>query len=297
MPIRNLILALCAVLATGALAHAETVGSSTDLIKQPKPEFPQSELRRAREGWVLVNYKRSDDGSVVDPSVVDSSHSKAFDKAALKAVQDWRYEPGEHQQQSALLNFVYDRRHTYVTRKFYFRDGKIHDLIDSDEIEKAQEEIDSIRRSRDLTAVELAYTYIAESRIAGKRKDRAEQLRCFRRAMLNDGRWLSRDTYLKALRVAVLLEVDQGDFASAVRDYELLSETGTGRELAADLEPQIEAIRAQISSGEIAASPHRVANSVVTVSHEVPRGRTESGFTNRPGPDDRATTPYPSKKQ
>jgi len=296
MPIRNLILALFAILAASALAHAETASSSENLIKQPMPEFPQSELRRAREGWVLVNYSRSDDGSVVNPSIADSSRSEAFNKAALKAVQDWRYEPGEHQEQSALLNFVYDRPHTYVDKKFFYRDGKIHSLIDSDKLEEAQEEIDRVRGSRDLTAIELAYTQIAEARIAGKRGDRAAQLQCFRKAMLNDGRWLSRDTYLKLLRAAVLLEIDQDDLASAVRDYELLTETGAGRELAADLEEPIQAIRARIASGEIAASPHRVAHNIVSVSHERPRGRTEFSAGERRAPDDRATTPRPSKQ-
>ena len=53
------------------------------------------------------------------------------------------------------------------------------------------------------------------------------------------GRWLRREDYLKLLRAAVMLELELGDYSSALRDYALLSETGPGRDIGADLAPHI----------------------------------------------------------
>jgi len=297
MPVRNPILPFCALLITVAMAQAETTSPPSMLIGRQLPEFPMSELRRNREGWVVVSYSLNDTGQVVNPSIEYSSGSSAFEKAAVKAVRDWRHEPGENQELSALLNFEYDRRQNYVSKKFYARYSKIHGLIDEGDLDAAAEKIQTMRSNHTITPVELAYSFIAEARIAGEREDRAEQLRCFRRAMLNEGRWLSRDEYLKSLRAAVALAISQGDLATAVRDYDLLTESETGKKLAANLEQPIEAIRARLDAEENVWPPYAVANNVVSIKHE--RLRHNIGASGRgpdPGGDDPATTPRPSKK-
>ena len=99
-------------------------------------------------------------------------------------------------------------------------------------------------------------------------------MRLFRKAMLNEGRWLARENYLKCLRAAVILELEQKDFVTAVRDYEFLTETKTGMAIGAGLEEPIRAIRAQVERDRDIASPYMVANSVVSVTRERPRSPT-----------------------
>jgi len=276
-------------------AHAEASSPDAKIVKQRKPSFPKSELTRGREGWVLVSYSVGSDGSVVDPIIEDSSRSDAFEKSALKAIQKWRYEPGAEQELKTLLTFVFRQSVLHLSRKFTSRNQQIHEFIDSGDVEAAQEAIAEIRNDKYLTAYELAYSYLAEARIAGQRGDRAGQLQHFREAMLHEGRWLARDNYLKCLRAAVILEIGLKDFVSAVRDYELLTETGVGRDIAADLAESIEAIREQLESEGNVAAAYRVANNVVSTRRELQI--TSSGrFRGPSSVEKRPTAPTTKKK-
>ena len=55
-----------------------------------QPVYPPRPLAMNLEGWVLVQFDVEPDGSVSNPSVVESSHA-AFEKAAIDAVLKFRY--------------------------------------------------------------------------------------------------------------------------------------------------------------------------------------------------------------
>lgn len=295
LPRISLIVLAFAILPAIAPTHSDASSTDAKIVKQRKPHFPISERTRGREGWVLISYSIDSDGSVVDPVVEDSSRSDAFEKSALIAIQKWRYEPGAEQEQKTLLTFVFRQRFIRVSRKFVSRNQQIHEFIDSGAIEAAQEAITEIRNNKYMTVFELAYTYLAEARIAGKRGDRAGQLRHFRQAMLNKGRWLPRDNYLKCLRAVVIMEIQLNDFASAIRDYELLTETGIGRDIAADLDETIEAIKEQVQSNGDAGAAYRVANSVVSTKRDL-RITSSDRMQGPSDADNRPTAPPTQKK-
>ena len=260
------------------------------LVEHPLPEFPRSELVRGREGWVLLSYAVLEDGSVFSPVVEASSGSDDFDKSATEAVSRWRYLPGEPQTGKVLLHFVYERKQPYVSKKFFARDRKVHAAIDEGRLDKAQELIDSMRARDDLTAVELAYTYIAEGRICEVRGDREGQLRYFRSAMINDGRWLGRKDYLKLLHAAVILELQLKDYSSALRDYRILTETEVGRKLAADVEEPMTMIAAAVENGAELPPPWSPAKMEVFIVREPPQPSRSDQFP-RPEPERRPSRP------
>lgn len=260
------------------------------LIEQPKPEFPKSEFVRGREGWVLLSYDVLKDGTVFSPTVKASSGSDAFNEAAMKAVSRWRYLPGEVQSDTALLHFVYERKQPYVSKKFFAKDRKVHAAIDKGKLDKAQERIDEMRRRDDLTAVEHAYTYIAEARIHGARGDKEGQLAHFRRAMINDGRWLSRSDYLKLLHAVVILELQLQDYSSALRDYGLLTETDTGRKLAADIEEPMTRIVNAVENGAELPPPYAPAELEVFIVREPLQPSRKDQFP-RPEPERQPSRP------
>lgn len=268
------ILALFTALATVALAQADVRGASPQLIEQTPPEYPAAERKRRREGWVVLSYQINSDGAVVEPSVEDSSGGEAFNEAALVAIQDWRFAPAAERKSDVLMYFVYDRRHLRLSRKFFTGNAKIHKLIDNGKLDLAEKRIDAMRDDNALNAFELAYSFVTEGRIAGERGNRAEQLRCFRRAMLNQGRWLKRSRYLNLLYATVVLELQQQDFASALRDYTLLTETSPGRKIAADIEGTIQTVRALLADGRKISPPYLAANLEMTIEHEA---RSRSG--------------------
>jgi TonB family protein len=212
-------------------------------LKGPKPDFPVSEARHGREGWVVIGYSVSDDGGISGLTVLDSSGSDTFDAAALRALEQWRFEPAANEYDSSILvKFVFERSSPRVTKDFRRRYLGAKNLIDAGQLDEASQRLVEMM-ARDLYPTELAYVWLARARIADLRGDKEVQLDCFRKAMISNGRWVDRQLYLELLRATTILGLETNDYASAVRDYDELMDSPVGREMAADLEPAVEAAR------------------------------------------------------
>ena len=249
-----LITACCVAPATEAVAQ---------LIDQPEPEYPVSE--HGREGWVVLGSSVNEQGVVVDLSVKDSSGSDAFNESAMNAVREWRFAPAEERQVKVLLNFTFARNEVHLSKKFMSGIEKVHKAIDKGKLDDAMDRIETIRDSQALSAYEFAYSLIAEGRVASERGDKAGQLQAFRRAVMNNGRWLEEDKYLMLLHSMVVLEVQQKDLSSALNSFALLKETAAGKVVAEDLEQPMQAVQAHVAAGGDFAPPYTVANLEMTV--------------------------------
>lgn len=64
----------------------------TALARFP-PQYPPWAQQRGLEGWVDLTFIVTDQGTVIDPLVTDSSPRGAFEQAALAAVARWRFQP------------------------------------------------------------------------------------------------------------------------------------------------------------------------------------------------------------
>ena len=60
----------------------------------PPPKYPRIARRRGIEGVVLLNVQVTVFGRVEDLILAQSSDSSILDKAAIKAVRNWRFDPG-----------------------------------------------------------------------------------------------------------------------------------------------------------------------------------------------------------
>lgn len=58
-----------------------------------EPVYPQRALDRGIEGWVEVEFTVTEVGSVSEPRILRSHPSAIFDRAALRAIEQWKYEP------------------------------------------------------------------------------------------------------------------------------------------------------------------------------------------------------------
>jgi protein TonB len=69
--------------------------SDTDVVPivRVNPQYPLRASERGIEGWVEVTFTISKLGTVKDPSVLNSHPSSIFDRAALKAIKKWKYNP------------------------------------------------------------------------------------------------------------------------------------------------------------------------------------------------------------
>lgn len=84
----------------GKLAeHIRTVFNLADLdripepVFQPAPQFPTALRREARTATVRVEFIVDTEGRVIEPVVLESTHS-GFDEAALAGVSRWKFRAG-----------------------------------------------------------------------------------------------------------------------------------------------------------------------------------------------------------
>lgn len=267
-----LTVALGAALPMHALADSPPLLTEVHAGTQPLPLFPPGELRRGREGWVLVDLVVSDEGIVQDARIADSSGNGAFDEVTLNTLRTWEYPPVTRNRKSrVLVNFEFYRTSPKISRRFFIRYRLAHRAIDHGDLEEAQGLLDKMRHDSKLNVFELAYTNIVAGHLAAERGNRAGQLRHFRHAMLNHGRWLENRTYRHLLYAVVVLEIQEEDFASALRDYSLLTETALGRELAADLDEPIRMVRSIVDGEDEITPPFMFADQELSVRRERPR--------------------------
>jgi TonB family protein len=57
------------------------------------PVYPRVAIRRGQEGWVDVEFTVLADGSTADAEVTAASPERVFERASLRAVEQWRFRP------------------------------------------------------------------------------------------------------------------------------------------------------------------------------------------------------------
>jgi TonB family protein len=57
------------------------------------PEYPREAFRRGQEGWVDVELTVDASGRVLGAEVIASQPRGLFERAALRAVRQWQFEP------------------------------------------------------------------------------------------------------------------------------------------------------------------------------------------------------------
>src|SRR5262245_49720491 len=79
-----------------ALALPSAASADMDeprLITRPTPEYPLGALHHGVEGSVLLEYTVNERGRVVKSRILDAAPRGVFERAALRALSKWRYEP------------------------------------------------------------------------------------------------------------------------------------------------------------------------------------------------------------
>jgi len=75
-------------------------------ISSPVPTYPRRAIRLGVEGSVRLEFDVDTDGSVLDPYVVESKPAGVFDRAAIKAVRKFLYDPPMYNNTSVKVNNV-----------------------------------------------------------------------------------------------------------------------------------------------------------------------------------------------
>lgn len=87
--------ALFAALALVGVAAAPSASAQDPkLVKAVPPEYPRAAERRQLEGYVLVSFSVDASGKVSSAEVVEADPQGVFDRSAIEAVEQWRFESG-----------------------------------------------------------------------------------------------------------------------------------------------------------------------------------------------------------
>ena len=83
----------------GISSNSECVAKKIQVMK---PLFPAVNI----SGYSIIEFDVDTDGSVLDPYVVESSPAGVFDRAAIKAVRKFLYQPPTYNGTSVKVNNV-----------------------------------------------------------------------------------------------------------------------------------------------------------------------------------------------
>jgi protein TonB len=62
-------------------------------LRQVQPNYPVDAARKRQEGWVELEFTVGADGRVSDVSVIRAQPARVFDREAVRAMQQWTFEP------------------------------------------------------------------------------------------------------------------------------------------------------------------------------------------------------------
>jgi protein TonB len=70
-----------------------TTETPPQIVERTQPLYPAEALREQEQGTVRLNVSIDAQGVVQDVQLVESSHSRALDRAAIDAVREWKFHP------------------------------------------------------------------------------------------------------------------------------------------------------------------------------------------------------------
>ena len=217
-------------------------------VARTAPTYPSSELSRGHQGWVELNYVVTEEGEVIEPVVEASSGSRAFERAAMRTVKRWRYEPalldGEPIQQcktSVRIVFAIDGAQDKVSRRFRKQYRKIEKDIEQGNIDTASLALEGAFQAKGLSLGELSWLWVLQLRIAWIQGDEEQQLTAVRQALAGSKGSIPDELKEGLLKTKAFLEFQNGNYAatlSAYDDLKAIDDADTS-----ELDPVIEKIQ------------------------------------------------------
>lgn len=243
------------------------------LIERTPPTYPVNALYSAKEGWVMLSFVISPTGEVTEPMIEDSSGVEAFERAALRAVQRWKYtpamqdgEPVEQAMTKTQIRFQLEGGPAGASWAFVNKYRRIARLIDAGDLEAAGELIKELEYGERTNLYEDAwfwwakYVYLAK---AGS-TDADEMRRCLQRAVGYEEEYLRPDLFVSAAERLVVLQAQALDIAAAIAAFERLRDAKTARRsdnyeaVVANLEPGYERMLEFVEGGQLLMTKARI---------------------------------------
>lgn len=193
------------------------------LIHKQAPMYPRKAYSEGKEGWVILSFVVDREGEVVDPIVVDSSGSRAFERPSLAAVKEWKYSPavvdGELVEQCHTrmkMVFEHDREQRGVSNSFRKKLQRISSLISKGDLTKAKKALHFLSISS-RRIVEDAWFWFVSAEYYKATGNSEKLLESLNRAVAYDDRYLPLPNFIHALKNMYLIEIKLGYYPEALR--------------------------------------------------------------------------------
>jgi len=204
----------------------EPVTKNAELLNFAKPNFPE-ELRAAgSEGWVKFNYIVGTDGKAKNILIESSLGNKAFEAAALEALNNFEHAPAVYKNKNVeqvvselVLDFTLPQTTQGVDDVFNTTYLEIIDLLSKKDVETGEAKLNTLAASNNLTIAELAQIEVLRSQIASSKGDRFAQLIHQRKAMVGNGQYLPKALYANVLSSHFASAVTLSLFNEAFNSY------------------------------------------------------------------------------
>lgn len=76
-----------------AFSAAPAFAQDRERTSVEAPDYPRGAERRGVEGYAVVQYTVTPEGTVENPTVVEAQPEGVFDRAVLSAIEGWSYAP------------------------------------------------------------------------------------------------------------------------------------------------------------------------------------------------------------
>jgi TonB family protein len=236
------------------------------VIDRSAPVYPGTELIRGREAWVEVDFCIDESGNPQNIVVLDGTGSEEFERAAVKAVRKWRFEParadGKPTWQSNnqhLIRFAIDQNLRASSQRTKRQYHKLRNLIDNGDLQEADKLFRQLIDSDQLNLYETAKFWVQRVRYEAKVGDFPRMDLALHRATASGGEWIDKPSYreLLALRVKVALKI--ADYTGALSAYRKLTDvSGEDSPPVAELQPIVEELRTLVASDAVLGTPAEI---------------------------------------
>lgn len=228
------LLALCVPASAAHAAEEATapVAVPVEVYKPPmaidlqKPGYPVGQRASGAEGWVIVNMMIDPHGRPYEATVVESTGNPVLEKAALEAVEKWRFEPASLNGAPihAGGNYKIDFRLTGETgaRDAFARAYRqAVNAVQEGDRERADSRL-ALLKPHNL--YEDAYAGLAYYTYYHKWGNVEQQLSAIRRAIAGEksARYLPKEAFTTAQQAALALEIQTQDYGRALTTWAAL---------------------------------------------------------------------------
>ena len=242
------------------LAESEFEYQPAVLLKDYPWEYPRERQLLWQAGMVEMDIMVDTEGSVFDPVVIRSTHP-GFEKAALRAVSRFIYEPARYagnpvnSNSSVRMLFVFGNGKTRPVNEFGIDYRVAKKLLEGekDQQKRVRKILDRMADRRGLESHSLAYLYMLESMYAERYLDVDSQIDAIKNLLLFEGnsdekrRFITSEMHKSLTMNIIKLLITTGRYSEAIAEYRKLKSNYS--DAAAHFEPIIQEIDNMVDEG------------------------------------------------